>query len=402
MSRTETKTSRSANGSGSIRKITTIGKNGKEYTYWQGRCTVGYDPGIGRQKQRSITGKTQKEVAQKLRQLTAELDAGTYQEATKITLSQWLETWQKEYLFDVKPSTAYLYKQEIALHIVPRIGAVKLKDLDTATIQAMYNDLYRPKDDTRPLSAKSIKNTHGVLHKALQQAVSCNLIRTNPSDGCMLPRVEKTEVKPLDDEQISLFLKAVQGNPYEHLFKITLFTGLRQGGILGLTWACIDFSSGTLTVKQQLRKERQKGGSYYFSSPKNGRTRVVTLAPSVVDLFLQQQSAEQEKELKAGNLWENRNLVFSNEVGGFLSYRVVYKAFKKVVASIGRPDARFHDLRHSYAVAAIRAGDDIKTVQSNLGHATASFTLDTYGHVTDQMKRASASRIEQFIQSVSQ
>ena len=102
MSRTETKTSRSANGSGSIRKITTIGKNGKEYTYWQGRCTVGYDPGIGRQKQRSITGKTQKEVAQKLRQLTAELDAGTYQEATKITLSQWLETWQKEYLFDVK------------------------------------------------------------------------------------------------------------------------------------------------------------------------------------------------------------------------------------------------------------------------------------------------------------
>lgn len=59
------------------------------------------------------------------------------------------------------------------------------------------------------------------------------------------------------------------------------------------------------------------------------------------------------------------------------------------------------DLRHSYAVAAIRGGDDIKTVQGNMGHATAAFTLDVYGHVTDQMKQASAARMEKFIQSVS-
>ena len=68
---------------------------------------------------------------------------------------------------------------------------------------------------------------------------------------------------------------------------------------------------------------------------------------------------------------------------------------------IGRPDARFHDMRHSYAVAAIRSGDDIKTIQSNLGHATAAFTLDVYGHVTDKMKQESASRMEAFIKSVS-
>lgn len=68
---------------------------------------------------------------------------------------------------------------------------------------------------------------------------------------------------------------------------------------------------------------------------------------------------------------------------------------------MGLPDVRFHDLRHSYAVAAIRSGDDIKTVQGNLGHATASFTLDVYGHVTDQMKRESANRMQQYIQRVS-
>ncbi|MBQ4578220.1 MAG: tyrosine-type recombinase/integrase [Clostridia bacterium] len=92
--------------------------------------------------------------------------------------------------------------------------------------------------------------------------------------------------------------------------------------------------------------------------------------------------------------------MFTNELGGHLVDNTVYKNFKKVVASIGMPDVRFHDLRHSYAVAAIRAGDDIKTVQGNLGHATAAFTLDVYGHVTEQMKQASASRMESYIKQV--
>lgn len=79
----------------------------------------------------------------------------------------------------------------------------------------------------------------------------------------------------------------------------------------------------------------------------------------------------------------------------------IYNQYKRIVASIGLPQARFHDLRHSYAVAAIQSGDDIKTVQGNLGHATASFTLDVYGHVTDQMKQNSAARMEKFIEKVS-
>ena len=94
-------------------------------------------------------------------------------------------------------------------------------------------------------------------------------------------------------------------------------------------------------------------------------------------------------------------LVFTNEFGTHLTKPTVYREYKRIVAAIGCPNARFHDLRHSYAVAAIRAGDDIKTVQGNLGHATAAFTLDVYGHVTDQMKRESADRMERFIRTVS-
>lgn len=92
--------------------------------------------------------------------------------------------------------------------------------------------------------------------------------------------------------------------------------------------------------------------------------------------------------------------MFTHELGEYLNPNTVYNHFKEIVARIGAPEVRFHDMRHSYAVAALQAGDDVKTVQGNLGHATAAFTLDVYGHVTDQMKEESANRMERFIHSV--
>ena len=105
--------------------------------------------------------------------------------------------------------------------------------------------------------------------------------------------------------------------------------------------------------------------------------------------------------LDAGDFWEENNLVFSNQTGGFLSYRTVYDCFKRIMDKIGSPSTRFHDLRHTYAVMAIKSGTDIKTVQENLGHATASFTLDVYGHVTAQMRHNSSERMEQAIKALS-
>ena len=109
---------------------------------------------------------------------------------------------------------------------------------------------------------------------------------------------------------------------------------------------------------------------------------------------------QDEQHLSVGEKWENSDLVFTNEHGHHLAIHTVYKDFKKVVTTIGCPDTRFHDLRHSYAIASIQSGDDIKTIQSNLGHATAAFTLDVYGHVTNQMKENSAARMESYIQDI--
>ena len=102
------KTKRSAQGAGNIRKRTVTKSNGKSYTYWEGRYSMGYDPLTGKQIQHTISGKTQKEVAQKLREVTAEIDQDVYVKPTNMLLSQWMDEWQRDYLFGVKPSTAEL------------------------------------------------------------------------------------------------------------------------------------------------------------------------------------------------------------------------------------------------------------------------------------------------------
>ncbi len=363
---------KSASGSGTIRKKAVI-RNGKTYTYWEARYTVGFDPGTGKQIQRSISGKTQKEVSQKLKADTTAIDAGTYQTPNKMTVAQWMDIWTAEYLGGVKPRTVDSYKSTVKNQIKPAMGAIRLESL----------------------------NAHGILHKALQQAVSNGYIRFNPADACIIPRAECKELHPLDESQITAFLNAIKGHRFEALFTVTLFTGMREGEVLGLTWDAVDLDKGTLTINKQLQKERGKGGEYHLVTTKNSKGRCITLTPFVLSLMKNVHRQQLEWCLQNACCWNNpMNLVFTNEIGSHLMPHTVYHRFKAVVEAMGCPDVRFHDLRHSYAVAAIRAGDDVKTVQENLRHATASFTLDIYGHVTDQMKQASASRMERFIHSV--
>ena len=198
-------------------------------------------------------------------------------------------------------------------------------------------------------------------------------------------------------------MEAVKGHPYEVLLIVTLFTGMRRGEVLGLTWNCVDFDGGTLLIDKQLQRVKETDGQsvYKLTSPKSGKWRRMAPAHFVMELLRRQRSRQAEWRLRAGPAWEDSGLVFTDELGGHLYPGAVYLAFKEIARSIGKPETRFHDLRHSYAVAAIRSGDDIKTVQSNLGHASAAFTLNVYGHVTEQMQRDSADRMDKFIRGIS-
>lgn len=382
---------RGAKGGGTIRKKT-VTRSGKEYTYWEARVTTGRDPGTGKQLQRSFTGKTQKEVREKMAQAVADVDRGTYTAPTKLTVGQWLDIWAADCLGGVKPATLTVYRGNIKNHIKPTLGAVRLDQLHPHTIQGFVNDL--------ELSPASVRLAYKVLHMALEKAVELDYIPRNPAARCQLPRMEQKEIHPLDDQQVAALLSAAKGGDLEHMVSVALFTGLRLSELLGLTWEAVDFQRGTISVNKQLaRPEHREAG--LFISPKSGKGRTITAAPSALRALKSQKRRQAEMQLRAGPFWANPyGLVFCTELGDPLGQQRVEQRFGAVVTAAGLKNVRFHDTRHTYAVNAIRAGDDIKTIQGNLGHATAAFTLDRYGHFTERMKQDSAARMECFIKDV--
>ena len=378
---------RNANGSGSIRKKTVTKPNGKSYVFYEARVTVGYDPATGKQKQKSITGKTQTEVRRKMSEMIFEVDHGTYTDSSKQTLSQWLDAWLETYVKGtVKPYTLDSYTSLCNTHVKPALGYLRLDQLSPVQIQTVYNDLYR----SGKLSAKTIKNLHGVLHMALDRAVRLGLISANPTDLCELPKAEKRDMTVLEQSDVKKLIDIWHGDRFERIYLVTLFTGMRQGEVLGLTWDCVDFKLGGIYVNKQLTKTQQVGGEYCLAPTKNSQSRFIFAAPTVMEILRKQWIEQQGKP----NEW---NLVFTNEIGGHLTHRTVYKGFKASVRALGLDGVRFHDLRHTFAVASLEAGDDIKTVQENLGHASAAFTMNVYAHASRRMKQRSASNMEHYI-----
>lgn len=380
-----------AKGGGTIRKKT-VTRDGKEYTYWEARITTGRDPGTGKQVQRSFTGKTQKEVREKLQAAAVAVNGGTYADLSRLTVGQWLDIWARDYLGNVKPTTANAYKSYIKNHIRPSLGAVRLTDLHPHTVQNFINSL-------DGLAPSSVHVLYRVLHIAMGKAVDLNYIPRNPAARCVLPKAERKEIHPLTDEQAAALIRAAGGTRIEHLVTLALFTGLRLSELLGLTWDAVDFDRGTIAVDKQLSADFTRGP--LFSTPKSGKPRIVMPAASAFQALRKQKTKQAEQRLKAGPLWVNTcGLIFIDEDGGPMSQQTVEKEFASIRAAVGLVAFRFHDLRHTFAVNSIRAGDDIKTIQDNLGHATAAFTLDVYGHVTETMKQDSAARMETFIKGV--
>ena len=381
------KSTKNAKGAGTIRKR----PDGR----WEARYSLGFDPKTGRQIQRSVYGATQKEVRQKLAKITSEIDEGSYMEPSKDTLEAWLETWLKTYVApSVKPYTLASYRGVCENFLNPALGRVKLSQLTAPQIQQMYNEILMD----RGLSAKTVKNIHGVFHRAMDQAMKLGYLRLNPLNAVILPRVEKPQIEIIEDEKMKIFLDAIKGDPFEIILFVTVFTGLRQGEVLGLTWDCVNFENGTLLINKQHNRS-QMDHNYQFSSVKTDRIRVLNVSKHVMDKLRQQQMIQKCWADAAGSAWNNADdLVFTNELGSFIKNKTLYMHFKRISSRIGLGNLRFHALRHTYAVNSLRAGDDIKTVQENLGHTTAAFTLGTYAHATPGMKRESAKRMDDYIE----
>ncbi len=346
-------------------------------------------------KRHYVYGKTPNEVRKKISALTLQSDLDLLNSMSDILLSDWLNQWITSYT-NVKENTLSRYKIDVEQHITPVLGKIALCDLKAEHIQMFYNRMIK-----EGMSAKSLKNLHGVLHEALERAVLINLIPKNVSNACVLPRVKQAEMHPLQGDEIPRFLEAIKGDTFENVYYVDLFTGMRQGEILGLSWDSISFDSQTIFLYRQLQRSRKNRGEYYFTDLKNSKSRYIQPAPEVMTILQKIHDEQIAIKNTPGTNWHNdHHLVFVDKNGHNISCMTLYHHFKAIAAQIGKPEMRFHDLRHTYATLSLQTGANIKTISSQLGHSTTAFTLDRYGHTTDPMRRDAADRMSAYIRSI--
>ena len=371
---------RRANGEGSIRKR----KDGR----WEGRYTAGYDPDTGKRIIRNVLAGTQAEVKEKLRRCIEDSQYVDAAQARQYTVGQWMDVWFENYAkVKVRPSSHDTYRGYMENHIKPNIGDIPLHKLTTLDLQKFYKKLLtggrkeriESRSQPKGLSAKTVRNLHQVLSSALRFAKSQKLIAENPSDACVLPRVEHREMKTLTADQLDAFLREAKNSGVFEMYDLELATGLRRGELLGLKWEDIDLDEGILRVRRQVC--RISGTVTEAPLKTKNAYRTLLIGEDAVPVL------KQQKEKGVGNY------VFPSFTGGPISPDSVQKMLHRVLACAGLPPIRFHDLRHTFATLAIQNGVDIKTVSGMLGHYSAGFTLDTYAHVTTPAQREAVATI---------
>lgn len=332
---------------------------------------------------------------------------GSYRQRTNQTVAEWLAQWWKDYIKDLKAAlTASSYEGLIKNHINPYIGGIRLQELALSDIQRLIRELQKYRDSKgKKLAAKTIRNAISTLSSALTAAVDEELIERNPCEKAKLPNIEKHEIIPLNSEELSAFLEALEDDPeFKNAYLFCIYTGVREGECLGLSWSNVNFEKKTVTIAQQLQKIRsENGGTYVIKKcTKTKKPRTICVSNSVIACLKNEKMRQEENAKLAGKLWNNEwDLVFTNDLGRHLIIVTFYKHFKRIVAKIGRPDARPHDLRHTFASLAIANNrGDIKSVQTILGHSNAMTTLNTYTHPDEDAQRESMGRVDAYIDTL--
>ena len=371
------KKTRASNGMGSIRQRS------------DGRWEARYTTPDGRQ--RSVYGKSEKEVTAKLRSALHDLDSGAWREPSKMTVAEWVEIWLRDYQTHTATSSRRTYRNFVRLHIVPAIGSLRLSKVLPLHVRRVISNMTE-----KGLAPASIKECKNVMSCSFNAAIEAGLIKTNPASNVKTPRIVKKPFCIVDRDSYTPFLQACRRQRIGLAIIFLLQTGLRASEERGLRWDDIDFDKSTMHIQRQL----PASGERKFTQPKDGSTRLIQLTPESVALLKEQHRQQAEQRLRAGAAWKTDDicdgLVFRSDNGNAIFGSVLYNAVRAVGAEIGMPELHPHDLRHSYAVAALRSGVDVKTVQHNLGHRNAAMTLDVYAAYTTDAGKVGAERLSEY------
>jgi integrase len=366
-----------------------VGKRGVSY---QVTVELPPDPKTGKRRQKLLTAPTKKEVETLAAQMVTNIAHGGFgeAEAKKLTLSQYLERWYPSLEGTVRPTTQRRYQDVLRRHVEPTLGRKYLSKLSPLDVQSLYADKL-----TEGLSPTTVALIHNILHRALKQAVRWGLLMRNVTEAVDPPREATPEYATWNEYQVREFLAVADKDEWAALWRLALTTGMRRGEILGLRWEDLDLTREVLAVRRTL--SRGTGGTYTFGTPKttSGR-RSIALPRSTVESLKVHRIRQVEGRLKA-EVYKDEDLVFADSIGEPLHPNSVAYRFNRLIAKARLPRIRFHDLRHTAATLMLANNIHPKIVQERLGHADVSMTLNRYSHVTMDMQREAADRLDNLI-----
>jgi integrase len=379
---------------GHIHKRVRTCKNGRKSTLWY--VVVDLPRGAeGERRQKWHGGFQTKKAAEAVQaRLVHELTTGFYVEPSRMLLSEWLiDHWLPVHKTRVKKTTYRAYRSAIVHHVNPRLGGVAIGKLTAQMLNGLYQQLLANGrcDGEGGLAPASVANIHVVLRKALADAEDAGLIPRNPADKAKPPRPKSQggELRYWTPGELREFLSLIEGHRLEAAFHLLTMTGARRGEVAGLRWVDVDLDGARMTIRQALLNG---DGEVYVSSPKSYRGRTVDLDQATVDK-LREHRDRQQVEKMATRRWEDSGFVFTREDGSALNPATLTRAFRWIVDRSELPRIRLHDLRHTHASIAVKAGVPIGVVSERLGHASPEFTLHRYSHVMPGMQREAADTI---------
>jgi integrase len=364
------------NGEGSIYQREVDGR-------WFGSIVVGFDT-KGRQKRRTVSAKSRREVVSKLTKLQRDISDGLSPQLESISLAQLLSRWHEDVLpRQVKESAQQHYWSIARVHLIPILGAKKLSALTTLDVDSLLAAKAR-----QGCSPSTVRRIRAVLCQAIDQGVRWGYVTRNVAKLSRSPKLTRNEGRTMSPQQVRIFLSALSGHPHESLYALLLATGLRRGEALGLRWVDYDEEFGTLQVCRQL--QRLTSGLVAVETKTTTSRRSVNLPRGIVGMLETRRKQQAKESINLGQEWINSGYIFTTKLGTPLDPRNLLREFKGVCEAAGLGDWHIHELRHSAASLMLAQGVKIQVVSDILGHASIRMTADVYGHILAPDRQAAA------------
>jgi len=367
-------------------------KRGSTWTYV---LYLGRDAS-GKKQQKWVGGhRTKREAEDALVEALERMRTGMWVDPGVTPLGEFLAEWLAAMETNVLDTTFRAYEQSMRNWVVPRLGAVRLAEVSPMHLRSLQTELLRDGrvDGKGGLAPRSVASCRRVLSQALKDAVRWGLLIRNPMDAVDPPRVVEAEMVTWSDTQARAFLDAAAGDRLYAMWVLLLTTGVRRGELAGLRWDDVELDRATMAiVRNRISAGRGKAVSTHQPKTRRGR-RNVALDVTSVDVLRAHRTAQMEERMRLGPAWIDSGYVFCGADGAPLHPDTITATFKSIISDLDVPQIRLHDLRHTSATLALKAGIHPKVVSERLGHATVSITLDLYSHVLDGMQAEAAEQI---------